>query len=505
MARGSELNPTIPCNSIQAFLKWKHYRTLYCACQHTAPVPTLTTIVILCFSTMGSNYLNLYFLSMLVLFAPWAHAQQRTNKTVDDTDVFNSYNPGGIQYGPAWYVEPDGRSRFNRTLHTSTTAASNLIYFFQGDAIHYYADRDYPHGPARVYLDGDQTGEVVLSNASSLQYQKLLWSKYNLGPGDHQIIISHAGTDGQYIGLDYFVIESDHGFTPSQAGPAASSIPSEAVTIDDNDLTYVSYSAGWDPAVQTSQYHAFHFKNTMHRTSQPGASVSFKFNGTAVWYYTDLSPGHARVNVTLDGKQSWVVTGDATFISAQRILWNVTDLPYGEHTVVITHQDTTGLWATLDFFRYLPTEPTPSAPPKSSPPIGPIVGGIVGGIVLLVLCGIAYILRRRRTAKYRPYFEPKDSNGPPLLNPSPGSVSQPVPSQPVWGYVSQPYYPPTPDILNGPSPVTRLQKGQLIQMTDEPAGATAPSSTPASSSWAPTASVRGEVDMRSLDNPPPYV
>ncbi|KAF8759978.1 nutrient reservoir, partial [Rhizoctonia solani] len=146
-------------------------------------------------------------------------------------------------------------------------------------------------------------------------------------------------------------IESDHGFTPSLAGPAASSIPAEAVTVDDNDLTRVSYSVGWDPAVQTSQYHAFHYGNTMHRTSQTGAYASFKFNGTAAWYYTDLSPGHGKVNVTLDGERSWLVSGDATFISAQRVLWNVSHLPYGEHTVVITHQDTAGLWATLDFFR----------------------------------------------------------------------------------------------------------------------------------------------------------
>ncbi|CAE6504347.1 unnamed protein product [Rhizoctonia solani] len=451
---------------------------------------------------MGSGHLNLRFLSFLVvLFALRVHAQQRTNKTVDDADVFDSYNPGGIQYGPAWYVEPDGRNRFDSTLHTSTTAASNLIYFFQGDAIHYYADRDFPHGPARVYLDGDQTGERVLSNASSIQYQQLLWSKYNLGPGDHQIIISHTGTDGQYIGLDYLVIESDHGFTPSQAGPAASSIPSEAVTIDDND-TRVSYSGGWDPAIQTSQYHAFHYKNTMHRTSQPGASVSFKFNGTAIWYYTDLSPGHAKVNVTLDGKQSWVVTGDATFISAQRILWNITDLSYSEHTVVITHQDTAGLWATLDFFRYLSAEPIPSTPPKSKPPIGAIVGAVVGGVFLLALCGVVYMLRSRRAAKYPPYFGPKNSTGPPLLNGGLDSVPQPVP----WGYVWEPYHSRTLNTPIGPSPVNRPLKGQPIETMDGSIRALAPPATVADS-WASTASTsnRSEPDVRSLDNPPPYI
>ncbi|KAH7320481.1 hypothetical protein B0J17DRAFT_295169 [Rhizoctonia solani] len=451
---------------------------------------------------MGSGYLKSHFLSLLVvLFTPWAHAQQSMNKTVDDTDPLIQYVPG------AWYMEPDGRSRFNNSLHNTRTYAANLIYFFQGDAIHYYADRDSPHGPARVYLDGDQKGEEVLSNASSIQFQQHLWSKSNLGPGDHQIIISHTGKNGDYVGLDYLVIESDHGFTPSHAGPAASSIPPEAVTVDDNDLTRVSYSAGWDSAVQTSQLHAFHYANTMHRTKQPGASVSLTFNGSAVWYYTDLSTGHGKVNVTLDGKQSWIVTGDATFVSAQRILWNATDLPYGEHTVVVTHADSANLWATLDFFRYLPTQPSTPTPSKSGPPIGPIVGGVVGGISLLALCGVVYMLRRRRAPKQRPYFEPKDSTGPPLLNPSPDSAPQTVSPQPAWGYVTEPYHPPNPDTSLGPYVAQRPLKGQRIQSMDEPTGAFSSSSAAASPSWAPTASVsyRTETDARSLDNPPPYV
>ncbi|KAH7320483.1 hypothetical protein B0J17DRAFT_633724 [Rhizoctonia solani] len=366
----------------------------------------------------------------------------RDNKTVDDSDAVASYLPGGIQYGPDWYVEPEGRNRFKNTLHTSTTSTSNLIYFFQGDAIHYYADRDLPHGVALVYIDGDQKGEEVRSNASSLQYQQLLWSKYNLGPGDHQIVISHAANIlGWIISCS---IESDHGFTPSHAGPAASSIPPEAVTVDDNDLTRVSYSAGWDPNIQDlklptkrSQYYSFHYSNTMHRTDKPGESVSFKFNGTAVWYYTDLNHGHGKVNITLDGRQSWVVNGDSTFTLTikleQQMLWNTTDLPY----------DREGLWATLDFFRYLPTQLSTPAPPKSSPQIGPIVGGVVGGFVLLSLCGIGYILHRRHTAKYKLHFEPKGSTGPPLINPNINSALQNVSSQPAWGYIPEPYHPPS--------------------------------------------------------------
>ncbi|KAF8697570.1 nutrient reservoir, partial [Rhizoctonia solani] len=314
------------------------------------------------------------------------------------------------------------------------------------------------------------------------------------------LIVRFAVLKLQLIGTS---IESDHGFTPSLAGPAASSIPAEAVTVDDNDLTRVSYSVGWDPAVQTSQYHAFHYGNTMHRTSQTGAYASFKFNGTAAWYYTDLSPGHGKVNVTLDGERSWLVNGDATFISAQRVLWNVSDLPYGEHTVVITHQDTAGLWATLDFFRYLPTEPaSPSL--KTSLPIGPIVGGVVGGVVIFALCGVGYMFARRRYTPARPpYFEPKNSDGPPLLNSGPRSTHQ-IHSQPAWGYISEPYRPSTPVI--SPANLGPRASKQPIQGTNDLVRACG-SSNMASGSWRAMSSTSegSEVNKNNMDNPPPYV
>jgi hypothetical protein len=46
---------------------------------------------------------------------------------------------------------------------------------------------------------------MISSNATALEYQQLLWSKTGLGPGDHQLVISHAGVTGQYIGLDYLM------------------------------------------------------------------------------------------------------------------------------------------------------------------------------------------------------------------------------------------------------------------------------------------------------------
>ncbi|KAG9099570.1 hypothetical protein FS749_000938 [Ceratobasidium sp. UAMH 11750] len=258
---------------------------------------------------MLSAHLELLAFSLAFLALP-IYSQQSVSRVVDDSYVFDLTHLDGIQYSPQWYSEQSDSNRQQGTLHTSIRSSSNLVYFFQGSAIYYYADRDVPHGLARVSLDSDEQGVVVYSNASALQFQQLLWKATNLGPGDHQLVISHAGTDGQYIGLDYLLVESDHGFTPEFAGPAASVVPAEAVFVDDNDARLV-YSSGWDP-VLPSQVWATYFNNTMHRTKTPGASVTLKFNGTAAWYFTDLQPVHGMVNITVNNEKSWIVHGNTS-------------------------------------------------------------------------------------------------------------------------------------------------------------------------------------------------
>ncbi|KAF8759984.1 hypothetical protein RHS01_01369 [Rhizoctonia solani] len=345
----------------------------------------------------------------------------------------------------------------DRTYHRSTQSYADLVYFFQGDAIYYYGDRGpNNHAPAMVYIDGDDKGDMVLSNSSSTQYQQLLWSKANLGPGDHQIVISNAGSGGQVMGLDYLVIESDHGFTSAGAGPAASSIPSEAIIVDDNDPNLITY-IGWDKIVyvrspssinylgsnlpsQPSRGRFFYYKNTMHRTNQPGSFLTFKFNGTAVWYIAGLFPDNGMMNITLDNESAVMINGSSGSNASltQRIIWNATELPNREHTVVIKHQDIAGLHVTLDYF----SVPQPAS--RASPTIPVIVGSTLGGAALLALSIAWYMLiQRRRTSNVTINDQSNSSHlneGPrPLFNPTNQAMSQPLSLQPHWGYVTEPY------------------------------------------------------------------
>ncbi|KAF8599935.1 hypothetical protein BDV93DRAFT_609005 [Ceratobasidium sp. AG-I] len=391
---------------------------------------------------MGVNPKHIYPISLVLsLLCQLAFSQQSTILTIDDNYVYSTTGPDGIQYFGDWTLltGSNAPSRTNNTLHSSVRPQSQFVYFFRGtlslsryvisfevrylfrgDAIYYYADRDVPHGPVSVTIDGGPA-ETVNSTATSIEYQQLLWSKTGLGEGDHQIVISHIGTQGQYIGLDYLQyvykapnarlflnkppqrIESSHGFIPQSAGPAASSVSSGAVIVDDTDPS-LSYSSNWTNVDIPSPWSAY-FKNTLycytlHATRHPGSTVTFKFNGTAVWYFSDFDVPHGYVRISVDGAPGDMQRPDSSGQLTQRLIWSQENLDDKEHTVVITHADSDGKYATLDFFMYLPSMsssvPTDSDTPKKHVPSVAIAGGAAGGTVLLIIAAVLIFLFFKR-------------------------------------------------------------------------------------------------------------
>ncbi|KAG9123994.1 hypothetical protein FRC07_013264 [Ceratobasidium sp. 392] len=275
--------------------------------------------------------------------------------TVDDTYDFDLTRPDGIQYSPGWMSGIDSSAsspRYNNTIHWTTTPQANFVYFFQGNAISYYGDKDVNSAPILIRFDGG-VEELIDATASSTLTQQLLWSKTGLGPGDHQVIIKHNGTSSQYLRLDYLRLESDHGFTPSISGPAASNVPSEALFIDDNHSSLV-YSSNW--TTDSSAEYGAYYGSTLHRTNTPGDFVSFKFTGTAVWYFANTNRRHGNVEVRLDNGKAQTVSMFGDTWMQQQLMWSQTNLSDGEHTVVITHADDDGVPMTLDFFRLVGRE-----------------------------------------------------------------------------------------------------------------------------------------------------
>ncbi|QRV78066.1 transmembrane protein [Ceratobasidium sp. AG-Ba] len=318
-----------------------------------------------------------------LLYSPLAYSQQLKNKTIDDSQVFNlDIRRDGIQYSH------------------------------------------------------DQATYQASPNGSEIRSQALLWSQNNLGPGDHYIKLCHTGPRDNRLTLDYFVIESDHEFIPQSLGPAASAVPIEALFVDDTNLDQLTYSdMGWSP-----QNWVEHFNDTMQVTDQADSQVTFKFNGTAVWYFASRGRDRGKFGVTLDGGEGLIIDANWDVSVYQMLLWNATDLKFGEHTVVLTHSDKLGSYMGLDFFRYLPGIPAQ----KHQSSVGLIVGGVLGGLALLgfVCLGICFCIRRRRkSSELQQYFTP------PLLNSDRRyreSAAEPFMTQPFTGLN------PPPRVVNQP-------------------------------------------------------
>ncbi|KAG9119678.1 hypothetical protein FRC07_005183, partial [Ceratobasidium sp. 392] len=315
------------------------------------------------------------FVLSLVSLSSLAWAQS-IDTNIDDTSVFSSgANLGGIQYFPSdgtWIttIPANGGQRYNQTLHTSSSAGSRSAYFFQGDAVYWYGDKRPGGGLAYVSLDGGSWDTVNTSTAggAAATYQQQLWSKTGLGGGDHQLVISHADDQSGPVTLDYLRVVSSNGtITPYGSGPGSSAVPAGAVIVDDTDNT-VGYSGGWEliqAAGPISGPEGHFYMNSVHRTTQPGATLTFTFTGSGVWYFSDIDTTHGYVQISVDGGPAESISGYHNPHLAQKLIWSKQNLAYHEHKVTITHNGTPAQYATLDFFMYLPSSGNASADPTS--------------------------------------------------------------------------------------------------------------------------------------------
>ncbi|KAG8698373.1 hypothetical protein FRC09_007262, partial [Ceratobasidium sp. 395] len=221
---------------------------------------------------------------------------------------------------------------------------------------------------------------------------------------------------------------------------AASVVPSEALFVDDTDPLLV-YTSNWTTD-STSQFGSF-YGGTQHVCTTQGDSATLKFTGTAVWYFGNANKRHGNIQIQVDGGHSETVSTYGQNLTQQHLHWSKTDLSDREHTVVLTHADQNGVAMTIDFFRYLPSNP--NSKPQSH--LGVIIGGTLGAVALLALCvSMFFFLRRRKSPK------PGAPNSVDLLGRSDRDIYTAVPyGQPVWGYRGHPYPSQNPHQVEGSS------------------------------------------------------
>jgi hypothetical protein len=73
-------------------------------------------------------------------------------------------------------------------------------------------------------------------------------------------------------------------------------------------------------------------------------------------YYARNGPDLAVFTTSIDGSTPQRVNATSKLGMNQRLLWSITRLGAGSHTVTLTHDDVNGTWFALDFFRLVAIE-----------------------------------------------------------------------------------------------------------------------------------------------------
>ncbi|KAF8676835.1 hypothetical protein RHS04_06246 [Rhizoctonia solani] len=338
------------------------------------------------------------------------------------------------------------QQHYASTSTYSDAPYSRAVLFFRGRSVTYYADQG-NFSQAAVSIDG-QAEDFVNLTSSTPMYKQPVWSK-NLTEGDHQLVIRHAGPPNTNIMIDYVSFLSGDGAVSTSAGLAASSVANTAVTVNCTDPRMI-YTPNWRP-VEDGMFYA----RRSLLTQSSGASAQFTFNGTAIWYFTDTNSDHAQLRIRIDDdEEGQIVRGYSLNPLVQRLVWSKTDLPPGTHTINITHDDSDGKYATLDFFRYVESAGTEPYAKTGGLTVGAIVGIVIAGLFLLgiLYCiAIRWAVPRSRTDR--------DSDAPPSYHAANSNSQSSISSSQRPDFITTPHmtHLGDPRIVPSPAPFTTRQ------------------------------------------------
>ncbi|KAF5363126.1 hypothetical protein D9757_007965 [Collybiopsis confluens] len=258
------------------------------------------------------------------------------NITVDDFDsvlayadqsVWTTPDPSSADYHPSssqWLL---GTYHKTDTVNATNTGPALYIYGFSGP--------DY--GSYEVQLDGISTkASAFSSNNASTPH--LLYGTNNLTYSVHELTLRNLGAvsgngDGGGNSLLFDFLEFS-----VQLAPGGASVSNTTVQENDPSLTYIGTWGSNTSGNFSGGGSSF--------TNGDNASVSFPFNGSAIYIFGDKKNDHGLYSVTLDNGTEQIYNGISgcggafgmTCEQQQPTLsYFASNLAQGEHTLKITN------------------------------------------------------------------------------------------------------------------------------------------------------------------------
>ncbi|TRM62865.1 hypothetical protein BD626DRAFT_496822 [Schizophyllum amplum] len=366
---------------------------------------------------------------------------------------------------------------------TGATATFN----FTGTEVHIFGAYRSNSGPYSVVVDGVKSASMRTNGSapeiSDQLFQVELFAAVNLTAGVHQVVLTNEWDDSlpsQYthVDIDYITFTS-----------SIDSLDSTFVQTDQTD--YFSYSPDdvWATVTGDSDLNG----GTGHSTPEPGASMSFAFNGDRVALYGTYGEGYAVYSAQLDDGPAYTMNSSRPGVPAtfQQLLFQAdlldADAPHNLTLTVLSHDNTR---LAIDYAEVdsasnraatttaVGSRKTDSASPSNtqSDPTTRLSAGAIGGIIVGCILGakaLATVLfvfwRRRRTRRPHPTTIRSSDHIDPYVPAtwSPGLVLSPRKARFTPSPSSSGFFPDTPVTLEVP-PNSKRSSGPSLQQPQPP-------------------------------------
>jgi N-acetylneuraminic acid mutarotase len=243
--------------------------------------------------------------------------------------VINDTNSGITYSGSSWFYSPNrGLGDYQNDEHAAKTNGDSFSYTFTGTGISWIGEKNYDGGADEVYLDGVDQGSVSTYNAGRL-VQQALYGVTGLSAGTHTLkVVKSSGTT---VEVDALIVET----------------ASHLVNDTDPGITYSGSSWLYSPNRGYGDY-----QNDEHAARSNGDSFSYTFTGTGISWIGEKNSGGGADEVYVDGVDQGSVSRYNAGRLAQQVIYGVTGLSGGTHTLKVIKNS--GTWLEVDALQVRP-------------------------------------------------------------------------------------------------------------------------------------------------------
>ncbi|KAJ3837274.1 hypothetical protein F5878DRAFT_622882 [Lentinula raphanica] len=262
------------------------------------------------------------------------------NVTVDDFDSVLAYGDQSLWTTPdpsSSDYHPESSPWLLGTFHQTDTVNASVSFNFTGPALYIYGYSGPEYGSYEVQLDSVSTTASAYSTSNG-STPHLLYGISNLTYGEHELTLRNLGSvssngdgGGSSLLLDFLR------FTV-QLAPSGASVSNTTLQEDDSTL---SYSGVWGSNTSGN----FSGGGSSY-TNGDNASVSFPFNGSAIYVFGDKKNDHGLYSVVLDNGTEQIFNGISGCGGAfgqtceqqqPTLAYFASNLAEGEHSLKITN------------------------------------------------------------------------------------------------------------------------------------------------------------------------